>query len=120
MFRDLLITNSLGCPSSKEKYHHYTKRKPTNVRPPGDPTLAASADGTQPRIELRDKPEDQEQHGRDFHDSKYEQDRHQAGVHEQWHEPANAPGQYWAGFRIIDLAPKDFEAMQRYIENDAL
>jgi hypothetical protein len=44
----------------------------------------------------------------------------EVGVHEQWHEPANAPGQYWAGFRIIDIAPRDFEALQTYVHNDSL
>lgn len=44
----------------------------------------------------------------------------EVGVHEQWYEPANAPGQYWAGFRIIDIAPKDFETLRTYVDNDAL
>lgn len=29
------------------------------------------------------------------------------GVHEQWGEAANAPGQFWTGFRIIDISPED-------------
>lgn len=43
----------------------------------------------------------------------------EVGVHEQWHEPANAPGQFWAGFRIIDIAPKDFESLRSYVHDDA-
>jgi hypothetical protein len=39
----------------------------------------------------------------------------EVGVHEQWSEPASAPGQVWAGFRIIDIAPRDFEVLQSFI-----
>jgi len=28
----------------------------------------------------------------------------EVGVHEQWSEQANVPGQHWVGFRIIDIA----------------
>jgi len=38
------------------------------------------------------------------------------GVHEQWSEPANIPGQYWAGFRIIDIAPDDRKALTAWVE----
>jgi len=38
------------------------------------------------------------------------------GVHEQWSEPANIPGQYWAGFRIIDIAPADRTALAAWID----
>lgn len=31
----------------------------------------------------------------------------EVGVHEQWSEQANVPGQHWVGFRIIDIAPAD-------------
>jgi len=31
----------------------------------------------------------------------------EVGVHEQWSEEANVPGQHWVGFRIIDIAPSD-------------
>jgi hypothetical protein len=37
-------------------------------------------------------------------------------VHEQWSEPANIPGQYWAGFRIIDIAPADRTALAAWID----
>jgi hypothetical protein len=38
------------------------------------------------------------------------------GVHEQWSEPASIPGQYWAGFRIIDIAPADRTALAAWID----
>jgi hypothetical protein len=41
------------------------------------------------------------------------------GVHEQWSEPASVPGQYWAGFRIIDIAPRDFEVLKAWVGADA-
>lgn len=31
----------------------------------------------------------------------------EAGVHEQWSEPAAVPGQHWAGLRIIALSDAD-------------
>ncbi len=37
------------------------------------------------------------------------------GLHEQWTEPANAPGQYWAGFRIIDIAPRELEVLKSFV-----
>jgi hypothetical protein len=33
--------------------------------------------------------------------------RLEIGVHEQWGEPARSRGQYWCGFRIIDIASED-------------
>ena len=42
--------------------------------------------------------------------------RIEIGVHEQWGEPANTPGQYWAGFRIIDIAPDDRTALVAWVE----
>lgn len=42
--------------------------------------------------------------------------RIEIGVHEQWGEPANVPGQYWAGFRIIDIAPEDRTALGAWVE----
>lgn len=38
------------------------------------------------------------------------------GVHEQWSEPANVPGQHWAGFRIIDIAPDDRTALTAWVD----
>lgn len=40
----------------------------------------------------------------------------EVGLHEQWTEPAAAPGQYWAGFRIIDIAPRDQGLLKAWIE----
>lgn len=39
----------------------------------------------------------------------------EVGLHEQWAEPA-AAGQYWAGFRIIDIAPRDQELLRAWID----
>jgi hypothetical protein len=40
------------------------------------------------------------------------------GVHEQWTEPASTPGQFWAGFRIIDIAPDDRVALTAWVERN--
>ena len=46
-----------------------------------------------------------------------ESSRHfEIGVHEQWGEPASTPGQWWAGFRIIDIAPDDRTALTAWID----
>jgi len=37
------------------------------------------------------------------------------GVHEQWCEAANAPGQFWSGFRIIDIGTEDFNVLQDWV-----
>jgi hypothetical protein len=42
--------------------------------------------------------------------------RFEIGVHEQWTEPANIPGQHWAGFRIIDIAPEDRTALAAWVD----
>jgi hypothetical protein len=42
----------------------------------------------------------------------------EVGVHEQWSEPASVPGQYWSGFRIVDLAPADFEVLNAWVGNN--
>ena len=41
---------------------------------------------------------------------------YEIGVHEQWGEPASIPGQFWSGFRIIDIAPDDRKALESWIE----
>lgn len=41
--------------------------------------------------------------------------RVEIGVHEQWGEPSRIPGQYWAGFRIIDIAPEDREVLAAWV-----
>jgi hypothetical protein len=40
----------------------------------------------------------------------------EVGVHEQWTEAASSPGQWWAGFRIVDIAGKDFEALKGFVD----
>jgi hypothetical protein len=42
--------------------------------------------------------------------------RFEVGVHEQWGEPANIPGQHWYGFRIIDIAPEDRQALAAWVD----
>jgi len=42
--------------------------------------------------------------------------RLEIGVHEQWSEPASRAGQYWAGCRIIDIAPDDRKALTAWVE----
>ena len=41
--------------------------------------------------------------------------RLEIGVHEQWSEPASTPGQFWSGFRIIDIAPDDRNALTGWV-----
>ena len=38
------------------------------------------------------------------------------GVHEQWSEPAQTGGQFWSGFRIIDIAPEDRTVLSGWVE----
>lgn len=38
------------------------------------------------------------------------------GVHEQWGETAENTGQYWAGFRIIDISSADYATLARWID----
>jgi len=37
------------------------------------------------------------------------------GMHEQWGEPASIPGQFWAGFRIIDIGFEDRAALTAWV-----
>ena len=37
------------------------------------------------------------------------------GVHEQWCEAANVPGQYWSGFHIIDIGPEDYNVLYDWV-----
>jgi PilZ domain len=39
----------------------------------------------------------------------------EVGVHEQWTEEARVQGQYWVGFRIIDIAPGDATVMREWL-----
>ena len=38
------------------------------------------------------------------------------GVHEQWSEDANVPGQQWVGFRFIDIGPNDAAALRTWLD----
>jgi len=40
----------------------------------------------------------------------------EVGVHEQWTEPAAAPDQFWAGFRIIDIGADDRVALAAWVD----
>lgn len=42
------------------------------------------------------------------------------GAHEQWSEPANAPGQYWSGFRFIDIGEADAAVLGKWISGSEL
>ncbi|HET6431187.1 PilZ domain-containing protein [Dyella sp.] len=39
----------------------------------------------------------------------------EVGVQAQWYDPGSAPGQIWAGFRIIAVSPKDSAVIDRWI-----
>jgi|JI7StandDraft_1071085.scaffolds.fasta_scaffold548066_2 hypothetical protein len=41
----------------------------------------------------------------------------EVGAHALWLDTANVPGQFWAGFRFIDMAPDDADALRRWIES---
>jgi hypothetical protein len=38
------------------------------------------------------------------------------GAHQLWSDAANVPGQFWAGFRFIDLAQEDAAELRAWIE----
>jgi len=40
----------------------------------------------------------------------------EAGVHEQWSEPAAVPGQHWAGLRIIALSENDGAVLSEWLD----
>ncbi|HET7558203.1 MAG TPA: PilZ domain-containing protein [Rhodanobacteraceae bacterium] len=40
----------------------------------------------------------------------------EAGVHEQWSEPAAVPGQHWAGLRIIALSETDGAVLSEWLD----
>lgn len=41
------------------------------------------------------------------------------GVHEQWCEAAAVPGQFWTGFRIIDIGPDDQKVLSAWVNSPA-
>ena len=38
------------------------------------------------------------------------------GSHQLWSDAASQPGQFWAGFRFIDISPEDAGALRAWIE----
>ena len=34
------------------------------------------------------------------------------GAHQLWSEPASSPGQFWVGFRFIDISPDDLAGLR--------
>ncbi len=40
------------------------------------------------------------------------------GVHEQWTAPSALPGQYWTGFRIIDISPRDLDVIDGWLDRE--
>jgi hypothetical protein len=40
------------------------------------------------------------------------------GIQEQWGEEAKVPGQYWTGFRIIDIAPDDAQRLAQWVGSE--
>jgi hypothetical protein len=38
------------------------------------------------------------------------------GAHQLWSEPANSPGQYWTGFRFIDVGSDDLTVLRIWID----
>lgn len=38
------------------------------------------------------------------------------GAHHLWTDAANVPGQFWAGFRFIDISPEDAAHLRTWIE----
>lgn len=45
--------------------------------------------------------------------------RVEIGVHEQWCESAAVPGQFWTGFRIIDIDPEDQKVLAAWVNSPA-
>lgn len=41
----------------------------------------------------------------------------EVGLHEMWSEPANVPGQFWSGFRFIDIGDDDHVALTRWLDH---
>lgn len=40
----------------------------------------------------------------------------EVGVHQLWSEPSHVPGQYWSGFRLVDIAPEDASHLHAWVE----
>lgn len=39
----------------------------------------------------------------------------EAGIQEQWHEPAASPGQVWAGYRIVAISDADAARLDAWL-----
>lgn len=40
----------------------------------------------------------------------------EVGSHQLWSDAANVPGQFWAGFRFIEISPEDAAHLRAWIE----
>jgi hypothetical protein len=40
----------------------------------------------------------------------------EVGSHQLWSDAANVPGQFWAGFRFIDISPEDAAHLRAWID----
>jgi hypothetical protein len=40
----------------------------------------------------------------------------EVGVHQLWSEPSHVPGQFWSGFRFIDIAPDDATHLKSWVD----
>jgi hypothetical protein len=40
------------------------------------------------------------------------------GVHEQWTASSALPGQYWTGFRIIDISSRDLDTIDDWLHRE--
>jgi len=38
------------------------------------------------------------------------------GVHQLWSDPSHVPGQFWSGFRFIDISPEDATHLHSWVE----
>ena len=41
----------------------------------------------------------------------------EAGIQEQWHEPAASPGQIWAGYRIVAISDADAARLDGWLSH---
>ncbi|MFA5683973.1 MAG: PilZ domain-containing protein [Lysobacteraceae bacterium] len=42
--------------------------------------------------------------------------RIEVGAHQLWSEEASSPGQFWCGFRFIDIAPDDLDLLRLWVD----
>jgi len=41
----------------------------------------------------------------------------EVGAHQLWSDAANSPGQFWTGFRFIDIGRQDAQVLREWIES---